>query len=105
MTAMEGFETKASAPAASAPPASASTDPSAPLTAQEKELFEDLKNNRLNEEEIKTLVQNNILNEQMVEKFLNKLASTDAVDAKEDVLEGFTSVGNTFACASFGADQ
>lgn len=105
----EGFETAASKPAATTTPAATATSddeddaPAKPLTPKEKELFEDLKNNRLSEDEIKTLVQNNILNEQLVEKFLDKLVPSDADD--KDVVEGFTSVGNTYACASFGADQ
>lgn len=95
---MEGFADK--------PEKEKPVDPSAPLTPQENELFEDLKNNRLNEEDIKTLVQNNVLNEKLVEKFLDKLASSDELDEKsEEKFEGFTSVGNTYACASFGADQ
>ncbi len=95
---MEGF--------ADAPSKDTPVDSSAPLTPQENELFEDLKNNRLNEEDIKTLVQNNVLNEKLVEKFLDKLASSDDLDEKaEEKFEGFTSVGNTYACASFGADQ
>lgn len=83
------------------------SDPNLPLSPQEKELFEDLKNNRLSEDDIKTLVENNVLNEKLVEKFLNKLVPADgsAEEEKEDFVEGFTSVGNTFACASFGPDQ
>jgi hypothetical protein len=51
------------------------------------------------------LVQNNILNEKLVEKFLDKLVPMDGGDVKEnDVVEGFASVGNTYACASFGAE-
>lgn len=104
----EGFETAATpaAPPTAAPSAAkddAEEDDSTtkPLTPKEKELFEDLKNNRLSEDEIKTLVQNNILNEQLVEKFLDKLVPEDG---DNNVVEGFTSVGNSFACASFGAE-
>ncbi len=93
-TAKVATATKKTEPAPEKP-----VDTKAPLTPQEKELFEDLKNNRLSEEDIKTLVQNNVLNEKLVEKFLDKLADTDST------LEGFTSVGNTYACAAFGADQ
>lgn len=97
--AVEGFTTDAST--------DKDDDAATPLTPQEKELFEDLKNNRLGDEEIKTLVANNILNEKLVEKFLNKLSdeSDDEDDVKKPVVEGFASVGNTFSCASFGADQ
>lgn len=80
-------------------------DKNAPLTPQEKELFEDLKNNRLSEEDIKTLVENNVLNEKLVEKFLDKLAPADGTEHDKEEIEGFTSVGNTFACAAFGPDQ
>lgn len=76
------------------------------LTPQEKELFEDLKNNKLSEDEVKTLVQNNILNQELVEKFLDQLSASDTLaDEPTDVVEGFASVGNSFACANFGADQ
>jgi hypothetical protein len=100
--AMEGFEVeKPVVPVKPAMPAKP-VDPKAPLTPQEKELFEDLKNNRLSEDDIKTLVNNNVLNEKLVEKFLDKLADASEMDS---TLEGFTSVGNTYACATFGADQ
>lgn len=104
---MEGFADAAAAvekPKTPSDPtdADADVDMNAPLTPKEKELFEDLKENRLSENDIKTLVQNNVLNEKLVEKFLNKLADSEE---KEDTFEGFTSVGNTYACAAFGADQ
>lgn len=111
--AVEGFNTGAAATSGASTATSASNDSdddddntssAQPLTPKEKELFEDLKNNRLSEAEITTLVQNNILNEQLVEKFLNKLVPSDDAEDK-DVIEGFASVGNTYACASFGADQ
>lgn len=110
--AIEGFKTGAAASSSTSTATSASKDSdddddntsAQPLTPKEKELFEDLKNNRLSEAEITTLVQNNILNEQLVEKFLNKLVPSDDAEDK-DVIEGFASVGNTYACAAFGADQ
>lgn len=98
---VEGFT---SPPATKAPTLAEAV--SKPLTPQEKELFEDLKNNRLSEEDIKTLVQNNILNEQLVEKFLDKLVPAEEFegDGEENVVEGFASVGNTYSCAAFGAE-
>lgn len=54
------------------------------LSKSETELFEDLKNNRLSENEVMKLVKNGILNESLVEKFLARLDSTAAELAAED---------------------
>jgi hypothetical protein len=99
-------------------------DPQGDLSPTEKELFEDLKNNKLNNEQISDLVSGGVLTEKLVEKFLAQLNITPdespaehtsstmnkkkeskrLPDPKEDaeeefVVEGFT--GNTFASARF----
>jgi PBP1b-binding outer membrane lipoprotein LpoB len=67
-----------------------STKP-ADLSAKEKELFENLKENKLSDDEINKLVKAKVLTEDLVEKFLEKLQT-------EEVTEGFTSVGPKYGC-------
>jgi hypothetical protein len=79
------------------------------LSPKEQELFEDLKDNKLSTEQITELVKGGVLTEALVEKFLLQLdAPVDTVsntdeknEEKEDFIEGFTSTGNRYACASF----
>lgn len=54
------------------------------MTPKEQELFEDLKNNKLSEKEIMSLVKSGILNEVLVEKFLAKLDASAAEIREED---------------------
>jgi FtsZ-interacting cell division protein ZipA len=82
----------------------------ASLTAKEKELFEDLKNNKLSTDEITDLVKGGVLTEKLVERFLSQLnaqvddvpappvsssssnskkASKATKDVEDDVVEGF----------------
>lgn len=62
------------------------------LSAKEKELFEDLKANKLNKNQVETLINAGILNNQVFEKFLNILGQTEAAATvgKKDAVEGFT---------------
>lgn len=62
------------------------------LSAKEKELFENLKENKLSDEEINKLVKAKVLTEDLVEKFLEKLQT-------DEVREGFASPGPKNACA------
>lgn len=45
------------------------------LTAKERELFEDLKQNKLTDKEMGDLVKSGILNEKLINKFLTKIES------------------------------
>jgi hypothetical protein len=54
----------------------------AELDDKEKELFEDLKENRLSNEQISELVSGGVLTERLIEKFLNQLNVTPE-DGKE----------------------
>lgn len=80
---------------------------SAELTPRERELFEDLKDNKLTNEQIGELVSGGVLTEKLVEKFLDQLNSAPVDDApssaskkkaakiadpvpEEDAVEGFT---------------
>jgi len=83
--------------------------PSFDLTPKEKELFQDLRENKLSTEQITDLVKGGILTEQLVEKFLNQLDSSAEeikADTKEAMstpeVEGFASGGGmNYACAGF----
>ena len=67
----EGFED-----AQQAAKPSASAGAAAPtLTAKEKELFEDLKDNRITDQRLSELIKNGTINEKVVTKFLNQLTS------------------------------
>lgn len=52
-----------------------------PLTAKEKELFEDLKENRITDQRLSELIKNGTINEKVVTKFLNQLTSDAAAAA------------------------
>jgi 6-phosphogluconate dehydrogenase (decarboxylating) len=65
------------------------------MTEKEKELFENLKENKLSDVEINKLVKAGVLTDQLVEKFLEKLQKD------ETIVEGFTSVGPKFSCSKF----
>lgn len=82
------------------------------LTTKEKELFQDLKENKLSTEEITDLVKGGVLTEKLVEKFLAELnahvddgvggakASVPTVDTftpDDTGIEGFTSGGGQYA--------
>lgn len=79
------------------------------LTSKEKELFEDLKDNKLSTEQITDLVKGGVLTEKLVEKFLSVLNVPAADNAKEvdmkpkkkqedeDGIEGFVVGTNNFA--------
>lgn len=84
------------------------------LTQKEKELFQDLKENKLSTEEITDLVKGGVLTEKLVEKFLAELNAQiddgsvpESFDIKEpftasaDVpeVEGFMNGGSSFASA------
>ncbi len=62
------------------------------LSAKEKELFENLKENKLSDDEINKLVKAKVLTEDLVEKFLEKLQT-------DEVTEGFANVGPKYGCA------
>lgn len=68
----------------------------ADLSSKEKELFEDLKENKLSDTEITKLVKAGVLTDKLVEKFLEKLQNDGG-----DVMEGFTSVGSPYGCKNF----
>lgn len=82
------------------------------LTEKEKELFEDLKENKLSTEEITDLVKGGVLTEKLVEKFLSQLsiaveddptpvASSSKKKKKEEdedeQIEGFMSGASQYA--------
>lgn len=75
---------EAAAKKAAAEPAAATKPADKAMTPKEQELFEDLKNNKLSEKEIMSLVKSGILNEVLVEKFLAKLDASAAEIRSED---------------------
>lgn len=75
----EGFEDgQATKPDVASKPVAA--DAAAPsesnLTPKEKELFEDLKENRITDQRLSELIKNGTINEKVVTKFLNQLTSS-----------------------------
>jgi Na+-transporting methylmalonyl-CoA/oxaloacetate decarboxylase gamma subunit len=62
---------------------------SATLSAKEQELFSDLMNNKISDDDVKSLIKEGFLNEKMVEKFLEKLEETPTPVAKSKTTEGF----------------
>lgn len=54
------------------------------MNEKEKELFENLKENKFTDDEINKLVKSGVLTDQLVEKFLEKLQTDEAL------VEGFT---------------
>lgn len=64
------------------------------LTNREKELFEDLKNNKLSTEQIGELVSEGVLTEKLVEKFLNELNITPDDTPSTAKREGENNVNN-----------
>jgi hypothetical protein len=54
------------------------------LRPKERELFEDLKNDKISKEEMTKLVKSGILNEELINKFLKNLDSTAAELQEED---------------------
>lgn len=76
------------------------TDVSTDLTKKERELFEDLKDNKLSTEQITDLVKGGVLTEKLVEKFLSNLKSTsteEEVHTTDEHVEGFIVGGSMFA--------
>jgi hypothetical protein len=62
------------------------------MSAQEEELFEDLKQNKLSEQDIKKLIEEGMLNDSTIDKFLKKLDFPPIVkvsDTMKDKKEGF----------------
>ena len=57
------------------------------LTPREQELFEDLANNRLSENEVTSLVNSGIINDNLISKFLHQLDANTMRDHFEDVAE------------------
>lgn len=76
---------------------SASASASADLTDKEKELFEDLKNNKLSTERIGDLVTEGVLTQELVEKFLNQLNITpdDTPSRSDDKKDNNRTTNNT----------
>lgn len=70
----EGFEDshQAAKPGAAKP---AAPEAAPTMTAKEKELFEDLKENRITDQRLSELIKNGTINEKVVTKFLNQLTS------------------------------
>lgn len=60
------------------------------LTTQERELFQDLKDNKLKDEQVKRLIDAGVLNSDLFEKFLNILGKEERSDADESKVEGFS---------------
>lgn len=80
----------------------------ADLSQRELELFNDLKENKLSTEEITELVKGGVINEQLVEKFLQKI-DQNLEDVSEQLTSGpepettetFVGGQGQYACADF----
>lgn len=72
------------------------------LTPKERELFSDLVKDKLDDHQIVKMVKNNVLTEQLVEKFLNKL-SKDSDKKEEKEIETFDIGPNSSGLAAFAA--
>lgn len=67
------------------------------LNPKETELFEDLKQNKLSEDDIKSLIENGTLTDALMNKFLKKM-DFPALMKKDETKESFTDAVEPFAC-------
>lgn len=82
------------------PPYEEFQDDDAMLTTKEKELFEDLKENKLSQDDIKRLIIDGTLTDNIINKFLKRIDFPPLVkkDKKEEIKEDFKDFVAPYAC-------